>query len=106
MSNNPNPTLQDSISQEEIIKLAKLANIRLEEVEVAKYQKEVSSILEMIDQLKKIDTEGVEPTYQVSGNSNVTRPDEITDGACVNPSELLSLSQEAEGNQIKVKKVL
>lgn len=93
------------ITKEEIQKLAMLSSLELSEDEVSRYQQEVSTILEMIDKLKEIDTDGVEPTYQVSGNKNITREDEIQNDT-VSPEKLLSLSPDSHKNQIKVKKVL
>jgi aspartyl-tRNA(Asn)/glutamyl-tRNA(Gln) amidotransferase subunit C len=93
------------ISKDEILKLAKLSNIELSDEEVEKYQTEVASILEMIAKLNEIDTDGVEPTYQVSGNKNIMREDEISEDI-VGASDLLSLSPKTEKGQIKVPKVL
>jgi aspartyl-tRNA(Asn)/glutamyl-tRNA(Gln) amidotransferase subunit C len=95
------------ITEEEIKKLAILASLDLSSEEVNKYSQEVSSILEMIDKLQQINTDGVEPTYQVSGNQNVTREDLISDASdLVQPSELLGLTPEQQNGSIKVKKVL
>lgn len=93
------------ISRDEIIKLARLSSLELTEEEIDKYQQEVGTILTMIDKLKEIDTDGVEPTYQVSGNQNITRDDVISDQT-VSRDKLLKLSPESMGEQIKVKKVL
>lgn len=93
------------ISKDEIIKLAKLSSLELSSEEVLRYQAEVSTILSMIDKLKEINTDGVEPTYQVSGNKNVTRDDVININT-VEPAKLLKLSPANLNDQIKVKKVL
>ncbi|HRV76354.1 MAG: Asp-tRNA(Asn)/Glu-tRNA(Gln) amidotransferase subunit GatC [Candidatus Nomurabacteria bacterium] len=95
----------DQISKEEIIKLAKLSSLELTAEEIDKYQQEVSAILTMIGKLQEIDAEGVEPTYQVSGNKNVTRED-VIDNGLVGSKELLDLAPETFKSQIKVKKVL
>ena len=93
------------ITKEEIQKLAMLSSLELSEDEVSRYQQEVSTILEMIDKLKEIDTDGIEPTYQVSGNKNIMREDEIQNDTVL-PEKLLNLSPDSNKNQIKVKKVL
>lgn len=97
--------MSDLISKEEILKLASLSNIDLEDDEVDRYKVEVGTILEMIDKLKAIDTTGVEPTYQVSGNKNVMREDKV-DKTTIDPELLLSLAPESTNGQIKVGKVL
>lgn len=66
-------------------KVAKLANLSLSVIEEKKYSEQLSKILEYIDKLNEVDTENVEPTYNVSGLSNVMRPDEV--GDCTIPAE-------------------
>jgi aspartyl-tRNA(Asn)/glutamyl-tRNA(Gln) amidotransferase subunit C len=97
-----------TISRDEIINLAKLSSIELSEAEVDKYQQEVSTILDMITKLKEIDTDGVEPTYQVSGNTSSLenmREDEISNEV-VSKEELMKLAPRSSENEIKVPKVL
>lgn len=93
------------ITEEEIIKLARLSSLELSNEEISKYQRDVSTILEMIDKLKEIETEGVEPTYQVSGNENTAREDVIQPDTVL-PAKLISLAPDKLDGQIKVKKVL
>lgn len=68
--------------------VAKLANLPLSSEEedspryavvAGKYSKQLSKILDYIEQLNKVDTEKVEPTFNVSGQSNVMRKDELGD---------------------------
>lgn len=93
------------ITEDEIIKLARLSSLELTKGEVKKYQTEVSTILTMIDKLKEIDTEGIEPTYQVSGNQNVMREDTIAKDI-IQADKLLGLSARTKKSQIEVPKVL
>jgi Asp-tRNA(Asn)/Glu-tRNA(Gln) amidotransferase C subunit len=46
----------------------------------------------MFKALQEIETDGVEPTFQVSGNSTRTRPDEISTKNLVIPKDLLKLN--------------
>ncbi len=57
-------------------KVAKLANLPLSPEEEEKYSKQLSKILEYVDQLNQVDTGNVEPTFNVTGQSNVMRADE------------------------------
>jgi aspartyl-tRNA(Asn)/glutamyl-tRNA(Gln) amidotransferase subunit C len=61
-----------------IAKLAKLAKIELTDAENEQMQKEVSAIVSFVAKLETLDTANVEPTSQVTGLTNVMRPDEIT----------------------------
>ena len=56
--------------------VARLANLPLSSDEEEKYSQQLSEILEYVDQLNEVDTSSVEPTYNVSGLSNITRLDE------------------------------
>lgn len=97
---------QDIITKKEILKLAELSNLSLTEHEAEQYRLEVGSILGMFKALQEIETDGVEPTFQVSGNSTRTRPDIVSTSDLVTPKELLYLTHEILKQQIKVKKVL
>lgn len=57
--------------------IAKLANLPLKPQEKEKFEKQLSETLSYIEKLNTINTEGVEPTSQVTGLENVTREDEI-----------------------------
>ncbi len=61
------------LTREEVLKIAKLAKIRLSEEEIVKYQKDLSGILDWIGVLNELDTENVETTSQVTGLVNVWR---------------------------------
>lgn len=69
-----------------------------------KFSTQLSAIFEYVDLLNEVDTEGVEPTSQVTGLENVTREDEVIQFC--DPVALLSCSPlPIEKNQIKVKSV-
>lgn len=64
----------------DVKKVAKLANLPLTSEEEEKYSEQLSKILDYIEQLNKVDTSDVEPTFNVSGLSSVMSKDEI--GEC------------------------
>lgn len=93
------------LSHEDILKLAYLARLRLTDDEVKKYQKELSSILEYVQHLDSVDVTGLEPTYQVTGLTNVTRTDtEINYG--VSNKDLLGNVPSRDGAYIKVRRMI
>ena len=67
------------ISEQDIRKLASLSKLKLSDVEVNIYQKELTSIVAYIEQLSNVDVNGLDPTSQVTGLRNVTRVDELID---------------------------
>lgn len=64
------------ISDKEIKHIADLARIKISEKEEKNLKKDLSSILEYIDQLNEVDTTGVEPLYQTTGLVDSFRNDE------------------------------
>ena len=93
------------ITREEIDHLAMLSNFSLSDAEADSLGSDLNQIIEYISQLDELDTEGVEPTYQVFEMENVWRDDEIKTQEA-DREELLALAPEQQENQIKVPKVL
>ena len=93
------------IKREDILHLADLSNFSLSEKQVSSLEKDLSGIIKYISQLDELDTENVEPTYQVFETENVWRDDEILEQDA-SREDLLELSKEVIDNQIKVPKVL
>lgn len=67
------------LSSTQVKKVAKLANLSLSSEEEEKYSEQLSKILDYIDTLNSVNVSGVEPTFNVTGNSNVLAMDEIKD---------------------------
>ena len=93
------------ISKEEILKLANLAQLKLSSEEINEFSEEISSILDYVSHLDKIDVEVLEPTYQVSGLKNVTRSDEKIDYD-IDKNQLMSNLPDSQDGQIKVKRMI
>jgi aspartyl-tRNA(Asn)/glutamyl-tRNA(Gln) amidotransferase subunit C len=53
------------ITEAEVRYVANLANLKLTDTEVARFQADLDGILEHVDKLNEADTEGVEPMAQV-----------------------------------------
>lgn len=93
------------LSREDVLKLARLARLELSEQEIAQFQAEISTILDYVEQLQAIDLDGIEPTYQVTGLTNVMRPDVVKPYAA-SAEALLTNVPATEAGHIKVKRVL
>ncbi|HPF30731.1 MAG TPA: Asp-tRNA(Asn)/Glu-tRNA(Gln) amidotransferase subunit GatC [Candidatus Saccharibacteria bacterium] len=93
------------ISRDDVLHLAQLSSLELSDNEVDILMTDLSKIIGYVNKLSELDTEGVEPTYQVTDLKNVWREDQIIDYD-VNREDLLKLSSESCDNQIKVPKVL
>ncbi len=93
------------IKREDIIHLADLSSISLAEEEIEPLTKDLQGIVNYISQIGELDTDNIEPTYQVFEMENVWREDEILEQEATR-EELLALTKEEKDHQIKVPKVL
>jgi aspartyl-tRNA(Asn)/glutamyl-tRNA(Gln) amidotransferase subunit C len=93
------------ISRDDVLHLAQLSSLELGDDEIDGLQSGISNILNYVGMLSKLDTKGIEPTYQVTGLENVWRDDKIIDYG-IGREELLTLAPESSDNQVKVPKVL
>lgn len=93
------------ISRDDVLKLASLSSLSLGDDEIDALRGDIESILGYVEQLNELDTENVEPAYQVTGLENVFRED-VVDAGPATREELLELSPDQSQQQIKVPKVL
>lgn len=91
------------LTQDEVRKIADLARIAISEKDIPKYQQELSAILAYVDQLNEVDTSKVEPTSQVTGLENQTRPDAVTYD--FTREQMLASAIETAEDHLKVKAV-
>ena len=64
------------IDRDQVLHVAKLARLRVEDDEVETMAGELSVILDHIEKLNELDLDDVEPTSHVVELENVLRPDE------------------------------
>ncbi len=95
----------ENITREEIDHLAELSNFSLTDEEKDSLGEDLGNIIGYISQLDELDTDNVEPTYQVFEMENVWRGDEIMPQEA-DREALLGLAPAEQDNQIKVPKVL
>ncbi|HYF84557.1 MAG TPA: Asp-tRNA(Asn)/Glu-tRNA(Gln) amidotransferase subunit GatC [Clostridia bacterium] len=65
------------ITKKDVEYVAALSRLEFSEDEKEKYTEQLNVILEYINQLNELDTEGVKPTYHVMPVINVLREDEV-----------------------------
>lgn len=94
-----------TISTDDVKYVAALAKIAITDDEAATFTKELDAILGYVQQLDAVDTTGLQPTYQVTGLTNVTRPDEIINYGTTH-DDLLKNAARARDGYIEVPKVL
>lgn len=93
------------LTREEVEKIAKLAKLSFDESQIQTFTHQLGNILDFVEQLQEVDTEGIEETSQVTGLTNVQQADEIQ--PCPYMKELLQCSPHAiEQESIKIPKIM
>lgn len=91
------------ITEKEVLRIAKLANLSLSEEEVACFAGQLSETLDYIAELEQIKIQDIEATFQTTGLTNIFREDEIKPG--LTREEALSSSKNTYKGYFKVKSV-
>jgi aspartyl-tRNA(Asn)/glutamyl-tRNA(Gln) amidotransferase subunit C len=91
------------ITKDEVRHIAELARIGLNDKEIEKYQKDMSAILDWIEQLKEVDIKGIQPTAHITGLKNIVRVDKSDDFE--NKAGIIDLFPEKKDNYDKVKSI-
>ncbi len=69
------------VDETTVRRIARLARIRITDEEAKGLETELSGILDWVEQLKQVDTDGVEPMTRVVAQDLKMREDVVTDGA-------------------------
>jgi aspartyl-tRNA(Asn)/glutamyl-tRNA(Gln) amidotransferase subunit C len=93
-----------SVDAATVKRIGRLARIRIEEGEVAKYQDELNTILGFVAQLDEVDVSGVEPMTSVMPMQLRRREDKVTDGGY--PEKIVANAPLTEDNFFMVPKVV
>ncbi len=94
------------MKREDIENLALLARLRLTEVEIVEYEKDLSSIVEYVSKISEItsDEKVVEP--QLGKRFNVFRDDVVTNESNQYSEDIIAEMPETEGRFLLVPKIL
>lgn len=95
-----------SLKKEEILHIAKLAKLELEEAEIEKYTKQLSKVVDYVSELATIETDKVEPTSQTTGLENIGREDEVNGEDSLTQDQVLSGTNSFYNGYFKVKAIL
>ena len=93
-----------AIDVETVRKVAKLAHIRTPEDRLAPLAAELSGIMQWIEQLAEVDTDGVEPMTSAVAATLPMRDDVVTDGG--DPEVVLANAPARRGDFFMVPKVV
>lgn len=89
-----------ALSPDEVRKVAKLSRLDLSDVDLAKMGDQLNRILDYVDSLKEVNTDGVEPLAHPLPLSNVFRDDEPKKS--LTPAEALANAPSRQGDYFGV----
>jgi aspartyl-tRNA(Asn)/glutamyl-tRNA(Gln) amidotransferase subunit C len=93
------------ISREEVQHIASLARLELSDTEIEKMQKDLSSILDYFDLLKKAPVPD-KTTKEIKEIYEVTRKDEVFKKSGTLDEKLITLAPDKKDGYIRVKNIL
>ena len=89
-----------AISRDEVIHVARLARLELTEEEIARFQEQLSAILEAVGKVAELDLAEVEPTAHPLELANVWADDEPR--PCLSVEEALANAPDRAGDFFRV----
>ena len=93
-----------AVDASEVLKIARLARLRLSEAEVASFGAQLSEILDYVEKLSEVDTTGVEPTTHAVPLVMHLRPDEAE--SRLTREQVLGGAPASEDGMFRVPKVV
>lgn len=93
------------LTPQEVENIAKLARLELSAKEKKMYAEQISVVLDYVEMLNEVDTEGVEETCQVTELEDVVREDEVVESDEETKKKIIDAFPEKMGKLLKVKAV-
>jgi aspartyl-tRNA(Asn)/glutamyl-tRNA(Gln) amidotransferase subunit C len=93
-----------AVDEGTVRRIARLARIKITDSEAQSLRAELNGILQWVEQLNEVDTEGVEPMTRVVPVAMKQRKDAVTDGE--KADEIVANAPEAEDHFFVVPKVV
>jgi aspartyl-tRNA(Asn)/glutamyl-tRNA(Gln) amidotransferase subunit C len=93
------------LTKADVLHVARLAKLNLTDNEIKKFLPQLSSIVDYISELEKVDTKNIEPTSQTTGLTNVFRGDDIKLSS-IDQNKALSGTDKTHNGYFKVPAIL
>jgi aspartyl-tRNA(Asn)/glutamyl-tRNA(Gln) amidotransferase subunit C len=93
-----------AVDRETVVRVARLARLKVPEDEVETLAGELSNIIGWIEQLDEVNTDGVEPMASVADMKLRWRADEVTDGGI--PDKVTANAPDPQNGMFSVPKVV
>ena len=95
---------ETTLTADDVRAIADLARLELSDDDVARYQRQLSDILDYFQKLEELDTSHIDPTSSVLPLTNVMRPDQA--GPALSVDEAIANAPDSDGAQFRVRAVL
>lgn len=82
-----------SLTTDDVLRLARLANLTLTDIEIDSLKTQLSDVINYFEELKEVPTDNVIPTSQTTGLEDVLRDDNI------DPTRTLSIDEALSGTE-------
>jgi aspartyl-tRNA(Asn)/glutamyl-tRNA(Gln) amidotransferase subunit C len=96
--------MDKKIDKSQVKKVAKLARLELSEAEIEEFAGQLNAIIDYVERMNKLNTEGVEPMAHCLPVSNVFRDDVIKES--LGTEKTLANAPQSDGPFFKVPKIL
>ena len=96
--------MERKIDEAQVRKVAKLSRLDLTEAEVEEFTGQLSAIIDYVEKMNELDTEGVEPLAHCLPINNVFRDDSIKES--LGTEKTLANAPQRDGEFFKVPKIL
>ncbi len=96
--------MAERIDEAKVRNVAKLARLELSDAEIQEFAGQLSAIIEYVEKMNELDTEGVEPLAHCLPMSNVFRDDIVAESLGV--EKTLANAPQRDGEFFKVPKIL
>ena len=93
-----------AITKKDVEYIAHLSRLEITQAETEEYTKQLSDILEHVNRLSALNTDGVESLYYVMDMKNVFRKDEVTPS--VDRQKVFKAAPSIENSGFKVPKII
>ena len=94
----------EKISKEQVRHVALLSRIEMSDEEVEVFQSQLENILEYMDKLDELDTEGIEPMMHVLDLTNVYREDVVRES--LSREDAMRNAPKSDGEYFLVPRIL
>ncbi len=94
------------LTREEVHHLAKLAKLTLTEVEIKKYQKQLSETLDYVENLKEIETDNITSDFYTTKARDVFFKDKMSHERILSDEEVMANAKRKSRNLFIVKRIL